>query len=213
LFQGGEQADMLRRLYLVAGERLQFRDLSERQRRKGQWELLAKLFWRTAGQAFSEEHSVYTRDEVSAVPREIQLELPCHTSFVELRIDLLESPAFMRVYALRLFDFKGELILSVASKDLPENRFCGLRFISDDDGSSVAARLPGEPPAILWNIPEAAMNRLAEGGSLRLEISGLESEEYASIIGSLLEQYQSRALAAESNLASWHEGIALGWNV
>jgi hypothetical protein len=194
LFQDGEQAGLVRRFYLVAGERLQYRDVSERQRRRGQWELLAKLFWRAPGQAFSEERSVYTRDEVSAVPTETRLELPCHTTFEELRIDLLESPAFMRIHALRLCDIKGELILSVPPKDLRENLFCaGLGFIPDDNGSSVAARLPGEPPAILWNIPEAAVNRLAEGGTLRLETSGLEAEEYASIIESLLQQYQSRA--------------------
>jgi hypothetical protein len=128
------------------------------------------------------------------VPTEIRLELPCHTPFEELRIDLLESPAFMRVHAFSLFDVRGELILSVPPKNLRENLFCaGLGFFPDGNGSSVAARLPGEPPAMLWNIPEAAMNRLDEGGTLRIETSGLEAEEYASITESLLQQYQNRA--------------------
>jgi hypothetical protein len=195
LLQDGDHADLVRRFYLVAGERLQYRDLSERQRRRGQWELLAKLFWRAPGQEFSEERSVHTRDEVSAMPNEIRLELPCHIPFEQLRIDLLESPAFMRVHALHLFDGKGELVLSAPAKELRESLvYAGLRFTPADNGSSLAARLPGEPPAMLWSIPEAVLNRLAEGGTLRLEISGLEAEEYGSIIESLLQQYQRRAV-------------------
>ena len=201
LFQSGELADMVGRFYLIAGERLQYRDLVERQNRTGEWELLAKLFWRAAGQEFSEERSVYTRDEVRVAPREIRLELPCDTSSDQLRIDLLESPAYIRVHALRLFDLKGDLILSASSKDVRENLAgAGLRFILDQNGCSVAARLPGEPPAILWNIPELARNQLAEGGTLQMETSGLEAGEYVSILESWLQQYQSRTLAAESNL-------------
>jgi hypothetical protein len=201
LFQNGESAGMLQRFYLMAGERLQYRDLIERQRRRGEWELLAKLFWRAAGQEFSEERSVYTRDQVRAVPGEIRLDLPCHTAFEQLRIDLLESPAFIRVHALRLIDINGELIWSALAKDVRENLACsGLRFIADDKVCSVAARLPGEPPTILWSIPEFAMQRLAEGGTLRLETSGVEAGEYVSILEGLLQQYKSRTLAAESDL-------------
>ncbi len=195
LFQNGEPAEMVRRFYLIAGERLLYRDLAERQRRRGEWDLLAKVFWRAAGQEFSEDRSLYTRDEVRAVPREIRLELPCHTAFEQLRIDLLESPAFFRVHALRLFDVKGELILSAPPKEVRETLVCsGLRFIPDDNGCNLAARMPGNPPAILWNIPELAMNRLADGGTLRLKTSGLEAEEYASILESLLKEHQSGAL-------------------
>jgi hypothetical protein len=200
LFQNGEAAGMVQRFYLIAGERLQYRDLIDRQRRTGEWELLAKLFWRSAGEEFSEERSVYTRDEVRAAPSEIRLDLPSHTAFEQLRIDLLESPAFVRVHALRLIDINGELIWSALAKDVRENLACsGLRFIADDKGCSVAARLPGEPPTILWSIPEPAMSRLAEGGTLRLETSGVEAGEYVSILEGLLQQYQSRTLAAESN--------------
>jgi Methyltransferase domain len=72
LFQDGEQAGLMRRFYLVAGERLQYKDLSERQRRKGKWELLAKLFWRTAGQVFSEERSRAHRNPARiAVPHTV----------------------------------------------------------------------------------------------------------------------------------------------
>jgi hypothetical protein len=205
LFQDADQAEMVRRFYLIAGERLEYKDLAERRRRTGVWELLAKLFWRRAGEGFSEERSIYTRSEVTAAPSSISLDLPCGMSFDQLRIDLLESPDFVRVHALRLLDSHGELVLSVAMKDVQENLvYAGLRFVSDGNGFSVAARLPGEPPAILLSVPEAAVRRLAAGGTLRLEISGLNAEEYASILDSALQEYRNRTLAAESDLAMSH---------
>ena len=42
--------------------------------------------------------------------------------------------------------------------------------------------------------------KLRQGGTLQMETSGLEAGEYVSILESWLQQYQSRSLAAESNL-------------
>ncbi|MCX6632272.1 MAG: class I SAM-dependent methyltransferase [Candidatus Solibacter sp.] len=211
LFQNEEQAEALRRFYLICGERLEYRDRAARQQRTGEWELLAELYWRAAGEEFSEERSFHSRCEVSAMPTETRLELPRGTSFGQLRIDLLESPVFMRIHAVRLLGPKEELLWSLPMKDIRENLACtGLRFTPGDNIDCVVARLAGEPASILLSIPQPALDQLTAGGILQLQISGLEAEEYAGALNSMAQQYLNRALAAESTLAvSLNETVAL----
>jgi hypothetical protein len=187
LFKDEVQAEAVRRFYRISGERLEYKDRAERQGRTGKWELLAKLFWRAAGQEFSEERSIYERGEVTALADVTRLELPCDTSFEQLRVDLLESPPFMRIHAIRLFGPTDHCLWSLPTDDVQENlAYTGLRLAPQDNGCIVAAGLAGEPCSILLNIPQTALGQLVAGGSLRLEISGLEAGEYV--------------LAAESSL-------------
>ena len=211
LFQNEVQAEAVRRFYRISGERLEYKDRAERQGRTGEWELLAQLFWRAAGQEFSEERSIHARGDVTALANEIRLELPRDTSSEQLRVDLLESPAFMRIHAIRLFGPKDERLWSLPTKDIQEHLVCtGLRLTPENNGCSVAAALAGEPRSILLNIPQTALDQLVAGGSLQLEISGLEAGEYAATLNLTLKQYLNRALAAESNLTvSQNEANAL----
>jgi hypothetical protein len=202
LFRDAEQAEAVRRFYRLCGERLEYKDRLERQARAGEWDLLAKLFWRADGEMFSEERSVHARAAVTAVASEICLEAPGNESLAQLRIDLLESPAFMRIHAIRLTGRDDE-ILWASTKEFFETPVCsGLRLTAEDNGSCLGARLSGEPPSILLNIPRVALSRFVPAGSLRLELSGLDPAEYAEALDSMRRNAVDRAEAAESNLGA-----------
>jgi hypothetical protein len=189
LFQDEEQAETLRRFYLICGERLEYKDRIERRQRSGEWELLVKLFWRGPGEEFSEARSIHARGECTARPGGIRLELPRDTAIEELRVDVLESPAFMRIHAFRLVSPNDELVWFLPAEDIQNNlTSTTLQLTPGDNGSTFAAVLVGEPPVLLLNIPQVELCRLAGGGSLQIEISGLGAGEYAAGLNSIMQQ-------------------------
>jgi hypothetical protein len=201
LFKSEEQVEAVRRFYLICGERLQLKDRAERQQRIGKWELLSKFYWRGEGEQFLEQRCIHMRREVSAMREEIRFELPCDTSCEQLRVDLLESPLFMRIYAIRLLGVQDELLWSLPMKDAEDLVCVGLRFTAESDDCGLAARLADEPASILLNIPRTVLGTAVAGRSLLLEMSGLKAEEYAATLNAMLQHFRTRAVAAESNLA------------
>jgi hypothetical protein len=172
LFQCGEQAEALRRFYLICGERLEYKDRVERQR-SGQWEALAQLFWRSADQDFSEKLSWHVRRTITSVPASIRLEFP-PGAIEQLRVDLIGAPTVFLVHSIRLLNSQGDPVWCLPMEDGTTMVSAGVHLSCDPNSGCLLARMTSPQCTLLLPVPPAVLNELGDGGTVYLEIAGLD---------------------------------------
>ena len=100
--------DLLRQMrnyYEVCAGNLQAKFLQFKQSRPAEWEVISQLFWRTAGQPFTEEQSVQLAHIVEASPREAVLHIPpSAVPYAAFRLALTLIPALLRLFKIRVTD-------------------------------------------------------------------------------------------------------------
>jgi hypothetical protein len=175
LFQCGDYTDTLRRLYLICGERLEYRDRLRRLEAEKR-ELLAQLYWRAANQTFSEESSCHARYTVTSALVPIQMDLPSCASLEQLRLDLLEAPELFRIEGIRLLNSQGDLRWGLSMPDQGATMVCaGVKLSFDPNSGGLLARSTNPQCTLMLPIPPAILSELGEGGALRFEIARLDS--------------------------------------
>ncbi len=149
--------DLLRQMrnyYEVCAGNLYGQFLASKQAKPAEWEVISQLFWRTAGQGFTEEHSVQLAHIVGSTPQEAVLQIPSSTvPYEAFRLALTVIPALLKLFTIRVTDSSGAVVWERGS----------------EHGVVVRARDPRESFMDLKLPPS-----LQQGGRLCLVLSGVD---------------------------------------
>jgi len=211
LFKGDKSSDWLRRFYTVCGDRLTYKDQVERLQRSGQWEVLAQVYWREPEREFSEERSSKTYRTITLEKERIRLELPQDMAVEKLRVDLKEGPHFFRLHAIKLLTPNESLLWSLSMPNTREEfLYSGFRLIFTEDGSSALVARTEEQCSMLLPIPSNLLEYVRTGGTLEIELSGMESSEYVTTVADKLQEATERVHSLEGSLSTAvNQGAAL----
>lgn len=103
----------MRNYYEVCAGNLLGRFLLDKQSRPGEWEVTSQVFWRTAGQPFTEPASVRLAHVVGAKPSDAVLHVPPSSEPYEaFRLALNLDPALVELFAIEVEGNSGESLWS-----------------------------------------------------------------------------------------------------
>ena len=202
LFASPQISERVRRFYQVCGERLEYRDRLLRLGRNGNWDLLAKFYWKPPAEAFSEQRSLHLREAIDDSPKWVRFDLPEEAVFAQVRIDLMESPQFLRLSGLRLRGPQEQELWRLPANGISESFRAGVEITQEHGGGCLVALSDAAEHSIVVNIPQDVLAITAQVRNVELELCGVAAEQYAAAVAAMLREFQARAADAEARLAS-----------
>jgi hypothetical protein len=131
-----------------------------------------QVFWRFDGGAFSEENSAHRRWAVGPKERRYRLELPrLDAAPAELRLDLTDRPAVLRVHSVTLVNELAQPLWSLDLRNAGGLRMMGMSIAPAVTGGGALVKIDNNDPAILLPLDRKALKRLAPGATLEIEMS------------------------------------------
>ena len=176
---GGDELKAIRRYYEMCASGQRQRYLTER-RRSDEWDVLAQLFWRSEGQAFTEASSVRTAEIVVANGETLLLPIaPGEKPYVELRVVPSLEAAMLTVVECWIDDLNKQRIWGEsAATSLAAWQEHGLQASEGAAGAVVFNRTGTN--AFTIPLPSAVSNSLSRGGQFYLRLLGMDSFAYAA---------------------------------
>jgi methyltransferase family protein len=198
LFSREEDAfERLRRYYEICADHLEHQFWSERRRNPADWDVVTQLFWRTAGENFTEPASVRSSRTITRERSRLVLPVPRMAAPpVELRLDLADCSAFFEVHAIALLDANGQMLWQWAeARDIDQLRSRGLHAVAAPDGTGVLVLDAPTGASFLLPAPESVVRDLQSGGQLIVEATGLAPSSFISKLATGFEQQLTRQQA------------------
>lgn len=209
LFDSSEALlSQLRRYYEICAGNLEHEFWSARQKRPAEWDVTTQLFWRAANEDYSEPASVRATHTVNASLSRIVLTVPpLRAAPIELRIDLTDRVAFLKLHTLSVVNARGDLLSSIrAAENAPEFSNGGLHAVTDSKGAGLLVLDAPRGASFVAPIAASTLASLQSGGQVTIEMSGVDPTSFACEAASAREQenaYLRARLAAIENSKIW----------
>ncbi len=198
LFSKEEYAfERLRRYYEICAGHLEHQFWSERRRHPADWDIVTQLFWRAAGENFTELANVRSSRTITRERSRLVLPVPRMAAPpVELRLDLADCSALFEVHAVALLDANGQMLWQWAdARAVDELRSRGLHAVAAADGTGVLVLDAPVGASFLLPAPESVVRDLQSGGQLIVEATGLAPSSFISKLAIGFEQQLTRQQA------------------
>ena len=196
------ELESLRRFYEVCADHLEHQFWLARQRHPGDWDVTTQLFWRGAGENFTEAASV--RSAHTLTPQRSRLALPVPrmaAPATELRLDLADCSAFFVMHAIYILDTKGEVLWQWLAMDGTDDlRSSGLNFVAATDEESVLVLDAPLGASFLLPGSESIMQALQSGGEVVVEMTGLSPKSFVSKLATAFEWRLTRQQAKSDEI-------------
>lgn len=182
LFSDDATLHQLRRYYEICADHLEYKFWSARRKHPADWDITTQLFWRSEGEPFTEAASVRLAHTITAERSCVVLAMPVLSARpVELRLDLAEVPALLKLSAISAVNSTGETLWSIeAATEIDALVRGGLDGVVAGDASGVLILEAPLGSSFTVPIPASALESLAAGGQIVLEMSGLDAVSFAS---------------------------------
>ena len=189
----------VRSYYEICANHLEHKFWSARRDRPSDWDLAMQLFWRGEGESFTENASLRVAQTVSAEPSRISFTVPA-LPVTELRLDLTDRPAFLTLQSISAVRNDGEPLWSIVPREqIDELRSAGLHCVAAGDGSGVLVFDAPEGASFVIPKPKANSHILPDGGTILVEISGLDPGNVVSRIRAASEEEVTKVTAELGN--------------
>jgi len=140
--------DTIRAYYELCAERLELRHKAELA--EGGQELSTCLYWRASNEAFSDVRSARVFHTVGARESVIRLHIPPRPApTVELRLDLSDRPAVLRLTAVSFLDAGGQTLCVLPAATLASGRRSREMAFLKVGGTDILAVMRGESSVLL----------------------------------------------------------------
>jgi hypothetical protein len=208
----GEQpvdGEAIRTYYELCADRLELRRRLREEQTPESRGMHLQVFWRFAGQEFSEQQSIRLYSEFSKNENTVRIALPASSEpMVELRVDFA-GQLLAEIACLRLMDKNDTEIWRWKARE-DSLRAAGIRIVMQDDVAIMHVARGGG--AILLPVDAAALCVLADGGTLEIRSSGLSVDECLGRLfsqsGSGYGELREERRSGEEALHSAREPIA-----
>lgn len=210
LFDDDARMQELRRYYEVCADHLEHRFWLEGQKRPADWDITTQLFWRSAGEKFTESASVHVAHTITPERSSVALTIPAvNAPVAELRIDLTRSAAFLALHAISALNRDGEKLWGLGDPlPLGQLESRGLRGIACAEGGGVLVVDAPSGASFLVAVPSPARERLQAGGQIVVEMSGLDSWSFVSKLAARSEHLEALHLAGQQELERYDRALA-----
>ncbi|MGB7763152.1 MAG: TylF/MycF/NovP-related O-methyltransferase [Bryobacteraceae bacterium] len=168
-------AEAVRQHYELCADRLELRHARNSTERA---DINPQLFWRCAGEEFSEDRSVRRYVSIGPDMSSVRVTAPPPAAVpVQLRIDIADRPIILEVTQATIEDSAGEAIWDlVSSRPLPELGAAGLRITPLRSGRSVLLNVFEADNWLLPPLDEERLARLKDGYALVLQMRRLSPQ-------------------------------------
>jgi hypothetical protein len=209
------ELESLRRFYEVCADHLEHQFWLERQRHPGDWDVTTQLFWRGAGENFTEPASVRSTHTLTPDRSRVALPVPSMAApAIELRLDLANCSAFFAMHAIYILDTKGEVLWQWLAMDGTDDlRRSGSNFVAAAGEESVLVMDAPLGASFVLPAPESIVQGLQSGGEVVVEMTGLSPTSFVSKLATAFEWRLTRqqAKSDEIQIALDHaQRLALG---
>ncbi len=181
--------EAIRAYYELCATRLECAGLQAGQ----QWEVRARLYWRSAGEEFSEPQSTWKYHRFGTESSTLRLRLPATKKGIEqLRLDLSDEPILLRIWDVSVSDAAGQLLWqgrTALASAIAE----GVEFFPDQDGSSLLANITSNDCSMLLPLDSACLGLLTAGGTLEVRLCGIP-------VSTMLQEISSQLRSARTEL-------------
>jgi len=195
LFGPPAAADAVRGYYELCAERLENAYQVELHR-SGRRSFPLQLFWKDAGEEYSEQRSLKLHRVIGPEESVLRLEIPpLDPAPAELRLDFGTAPLWVRVSALAILDSSGAVVWAPDPGALAgEVRSSGMELL--EDRSALLIHVAGRDPSMLLPPDAPALARLRGGGTFEIRLAAVDPG--ACLARRAADRYQEWNLRAEA---------------
>ena len=180
----GDQATLqaIRRYYEICADHLEHKFWSARQQRPADQDITAQLFWRSEGDAFTEQASVRAAHTITAERSRIALTIPqLGAPPAELHLKLSHERAFIELHTITVLDARSDVLWKMqAAPHIGELRRRGLHAMATEDSGGVLVLDAPAGASFVVPMPTYLHRILQSGGKVIVEMSGLDPWCFAS---------------------------------
>jgi hypothetical protein len=134
--------------------------------------LVTQVFWRFDGAPFSEEHSVQRKWAIGPTTGRYSMRLPqFEAAPAELRLDITDQPALLRLNSVSLLNNRAEQLWSLDLENVHGLTMAGMSISPVESGSGALVKVEDNDPAILLPLDRAVLKHLRSGATLQIEMS------------------------------------------
>jgi hypothetical protein len=176
----GACPEAVREYYELCADRLELQQRM-RQGELGEQQVLAQVFWRFPDAGFSEGQSVTRIATLGGTESRVVLPIPTlDQAPAQFRIDLSDRPVQLLVREISFFDNKGRKLGDVDLGASPGYTMAEMRIVSTAAGALV--NVEGADSAMLLPERGEILDRMREGGTVRISMAAPRTSEWARIL-------------------------------